>query len=77
MHATEQVKTGEEQPPVGSAVAIHYDRNDPTSIVTDDSHTGRDVTLWIVAVKLVRRRDRAGRGRDPAAPARAGRHPIR
>jgi hypothetical protein len=34
-------------------VRIHYDRGDPTTIVTDDSHTGRNVTLWIVAVKLV------------------------
>jgi hypothetical protein len=52
VRATESVKTGEEQPPLGSRVPIHYDRNDPTSIVTDDSHTGRNVTLWIVAVKL-------------------------
>jgi hypothetical protein len=34
-------------------VRIHYDADDPTAIVTDESHTGRDVTLWIVAVKLV------------------------
>jgi hypothetical protein len=53
VRATESVKTGEEQPPVGSRVRIHYDRNDPTSIVTDESHTGRNVTLWIVAVKFV------------------------
>jgi len=53
IRATEQVKTGEEQPAVGSRVAIHYDRHDPTSVVTDASHTARDVTLWIVAVKLV------------------------
>jgi hypothetical protein len=53
VRATETVKTGEEQPPVGSRVRIHYDRGDPSTIVTDDSHTGRNVTLWIVAVKLV------------------------
>jgi hypothetical protein len=53
VRATESVKTGEEQPAVGSTVKIHYDRSDPTSIVTDDSHTGRNITLWIVAVKLV------------------------
>ncbi len=52
IRATESVKTGEEQPAPGSSVAIHYDRNDPTSIVTDTSHTGRNITLWIVAVKL-------------------------
>ena len=53
VRATESVKTGEEQPPVGSQVRIHYDRNDPTSIVADESHTGRNITLWIVAVKFV------------------------
>jgi len=53
VRATESVKTGEEQPPLGSQVRIHYDRNDPASIVTDDSHTGRNITLWIVGVKLV------------------------
>ena len=53
VRAQESQKTGEEAPLVGSSVAIHYDRADPTTIVTDQSHTGRDVTLWIVAVKLV------------------------
>jgi hypothetical protein len=53
VRATESVRTGEEQPPIGSQVRIHYDRSDPTSIVTDESHTGRNVTLWIVSVKLV------------------------
>jgi hypothetical protein len=52
VRATESVKSGEEQPPLGTRVHIHYDRSDPTSIVTDESHTGRNVTLWIVAVKL-------------------------
>ena len=53
VRAVEQVKSGKEEPAVGVRVAIHYDRNDPTSITTDTSHTARDVTLWIVAVKLV------------------------
>lgn len=53
VRAVEPVKSGTEQPPVGARVAIHYERNDPTSITTDTSHTARDVTLWIVAVKLV------------------------
>lgn len=53
VRATEAVKSGEEQPGVGSKVRIHYDPHDPTSIVTDESHTGRNVSLWIVAVKLV------------------------
>lgn len=52
IRATESVKSGEEQPALGSQVPIHYDRNDPTSIVTDASHAGRNITLWIVAVKL-------------------------
>ena len=45
--------TGEQQPAVGTQVRIHYDRDDPTTVVTDTSHTGRDITLWIVAIKLL------------------------
>lgn len=52
VRAVESVKSGEEQPLLGSKVRIHYDPHDPSSIVTDESHTGRDVTLWIVAAKL-------------------------
>jgi hypothetical protein len=51
--ATEPVKTGEEAPAIGSRIGIHYDRSDPTNIVADESHTGRNITLWIVAVKFV------------------------
>jgi hypothetical protein len=53
VRAAESVKSGEEQPAVGTRVRIHYDRDDPSTIVTDESHTGRNVTLWIVSVKLV------------------------
>jgi hypothetical protein len=53
VRAQESVKTGEEQPAIGSRVRVHYDPHDPSSIVTDESHTGRNVTLWIVAVKFV------------------------
>ena len=53
VRAKESVKTGEEAPALGSRIRVHYDRADPTNIVTDESHTGRDVTLWIVAVKFV------------------------
>jgi curved DNA-binding protein CbpA len=53
VRAAESVKTGEEQPAIGSRVRIHYDRSDPSTIVTDEDHTGRNVTLWIVAIKFV------------------------
>jgi hypothetical protein len=53
VRAVESVKSGEEQPALGTRVHIHYDRNDPTAIVTDESHTGRNITLWIVTVKLI------------------------
>jgi len=53
VRASESVKTGEEQPAVGTRVRVHYDPRDPSAIVSDVSHTGRDVTLWIVAVKFV------------------------
>jgi hypothetical protein len=53
VRASEAVRTGEEQPAIGSRVKIHYDPAHPSTIVTDESHTGRDVTLWIVAAKLV------------------------
>jgi hypothetical protein len=53
IRAQESVRSGEEQPAIGSRVKIHYDPHDPSTIVTDESHTGRDVTLWIVAVKFV------------------------
>jgi hypothetical protein len=53
VRAAERTKSGEAQPSLGAQVRIHYDKSDPTAIVTDESHTGRDVTLWIVAVKLV------------------------
>ena len=53
VRAKESVKTGEEAPAIGSRIRIHYDPHDPTNIVADESHTGRDITLWIVAVKFV------------------------
>src|SRR5204863_9139050 len=53
VRTAERQKSGEAQPSAGAQVPIHYDRTDPATVVTDESHTGRDVTLWIVAVKLV------------------------
>ena len=51
VRAVEPTKSGAAQPPVGATVPIHYDRSDPSRIVIDTSHTARNVTLWIVAVK--------------------------
>jgi len=53
VRATESTKSGTEAPAIGSTVAIRYDRDDPSQIVVDASHFARDITLWIVAVKLV------------------------
>ena len=39
--------------PREAALVVDHDAADPTTIVTDESHTGRNVTLWIVAVKFV------------------------
>jgi hypothetical protein len=53
VRAVEPVKSGEEQPPVGTRIPIHYDRHDPTSITTDAGHLARDITLWVVSVKFL------------------------
>ena len=54
VRASESVKTGEEQPAARHPGAPSTTTaTTPPAIVTDESHTGRDVTLWIVAVKLV------------------------
>lgn len=53
VRAAETTKSGVAEPAVGSEVDIRYDRDDPTRIVLETSHTARNVTLWIVAVKLV------------------------
>ena len=34
-------------------VRIRYDRSDPTQVVIDESRLARDITMWIVAVKLL------------------------
>jgi hypothetical protein len=51
--AAESTKSGSGGPSLGSVVGIHYDRDEPTRIVVDISHTARNVTLWIVGVKFV------------------------
>lgn len=49
----EETKSGVEQPAPGATVDIRYDRSDPTRVVVETSHTARNVTLWIVAVKFL------------------------
>ncbi len=46
-------KTGSGDPVVGEHVKIRYDPTDPTDVITDTDTTARDVTLWIVSVKLL------------------------
>lgn len=53
VQAVESTKSGTEQPDVGTLVDVRYDRGDPTHIVLEVSHTARNVTLWIVAVKCL------------------------
>jgi len=37
----------------GETVEVRYDRDDPQRVVTARQNLGRDITLWIVAVKLL------------------------
>jgi hypothetical protein len=37
----------------GATVAIRYDPGDPTEVVADEPTAGRDITLAIVALKLL------------------------
>ncbi|MET0628822.1 MAG: DnaJ domain-containing protein [Acidimicrobiia bacterium] len=53
VRAEEATKSGVEQPAPGDVVGIRYDRSDPSQVVIDTSHTARNVTLWIVAVKFL------------------------
>ncbi len=53
VRAPEPLKSGTGRPPLGSQVDIRYDRDDPTTVVSTESQLARDITLWIVAVKLL------------------------
>jgi len=53
IRAEEPLKSGTGRPPVGTQVEILYDRDDPTTVINDESQLARDITLWIVAIKLV------------------------
>ena len=51
--AREPLRTGTGDAPVGSDVEIRYDPAHPRDVITDESKLARDITLWIVAAKLV------------------------
>ena len=51
--AEEPLKSGTGRPPAGSQVEIIYDPDDPSSVIRDESELARDITLWIVAIKLL------------------------
>lgn len=53
IRAREPLRTGTGDMVVGDTVAIRYDPEHPGDIITSDSKLARDITLWIVAVKLV------------------------
>jgi DnaJ domain len=53
IQAPEPLRTGTGEKPVGSQVEIRYDPEHPTQVITNDDKLARDVTLWIVAVKLI------------------------
>jgi hypothetical protein len=46
-------KSGDGDPVVGDTVKIRYDPTDPADVITDTSTIARDITLWIVSVKLL------------------------
>jgi hypothetical protein len=51
--APEPLRTGTGDTPIGGQVEIRYDPDRPGDVVTDESKIARDLTLWIVAVKLL------------------------
>jgi hypothetical protein len=53
VRAPEPLRTGTGDAPVGAHVQIRYDPDRPTQVITTDDKLARDVTLWIVAVKLL------------------------
>jgi hypothetical protein len=53
IQAPEPLRTGTGDTPVGGRVQIRYDPDHPTQVNTNDDKLARDITLWIVAVKLL------------------------
>jgi hypothetical protein len=52
VRAHEPLKTGTGSTPVGGTVEIRYHPDHPGDIITNESKIARDVTLWIVVIKL-------------------------
>jgi curved DNA-binding protein CbpA len=53
VRASEPLRTGTGDAAVGSRIGIRYDRDHPTRVITNESKVARDITLWIVAIKLL------------------------
>jgi hypothetical protein len=53
VRAAEPVRTGTGDARVGDRVHIRYDPDHPTQVITTEDKFARDITLWIVAVKLL------------------------
>jgi curved DNA-binding protein CbpA len=53
VRAPEPLRTGTGDARVGERVSIRYDPERPAEVITTDDKLARDITLWIVAVKLL------------------------
>ena len=53
INAPEPLRTGTGDAPVGAHVTIRYDPRHPTQVITTADKLARDITLWVVAVKLL------------------------
>jgi hypothetical protein len=53
VRAPEPLRTGTGDARVGERVEIRYDPDRPTQVITTDDKLARDITLWVVAVKLL------------------------
>jgi hypothetical protein len=53
VRAPEPVRTGTGGARVGDHVSIRYDPDRPSQVITNDNKFARDITLWVVAVKLL------------------------
>lgn len=53
VQAPEPLRTGTGDARVGERVDIRYDPQRPTQVITSEDKFARDITLWIVAVKLL------------------------